>query len=203
MYSKYSIFAPLGFASVKLRFARHKDCSREPQESPKRGLSELLGSLWEPLGGPWGSLGSLGALLGGAWALLGLSRSLKGRNIAPGEPIITQDTGYRKTYKNQCFFMVFASYDCPKTAQHLHLRHQERSKRASERPQGALYESKMLVQDFSGFLELSWALLASLGPLFGALLGSLGLSWGSLGALLGSLGALLGSLRARSDLKAS
>ena len=48
----------------------------------------------------------------------------------------------------------------------------------------------MLVQDFSGFLELSWALVASLGPLFGALLGSLGLSWGSLGALLGSLGAL-------------
>ena len=100
LYSKASIFANLGFASVKLRFARHKDCSREPQESPKRGLSELLGSLWEPLGGPWGSLGSLGALLGGAWALLGLSRSLKGRNIAPGEPIITQDTGYRKTYKN-------------------------------------------------------------------------------------------------------
>ena len=94
--------------------------------------------------------------------------------------------------------MVFASYDCPKTAQHLHLRHQERSKRASERPQGALYESKMLVQDFSGFLELSWALLASLGPLFGALLGSLGLSWGSLGVPLGlswgSLGALLASL---------
>ena len=81
--------------------------------------------------------------------------------------------------------MVFASYDCPKTAQHLHLRHQERSKRASERPQGALYESKMLVQDFSGFLELSWALVASLGLVFGALLGSLGLSlgvsWGSLG----------------------
>jgi len=106
--------------------------------------------------------------------------------------------------------MVFASYDCPKTVQHLHLRHQERSKRASERPQGALYESKMLVQDFSGFLELCWALLASLGPLFGVLLGSLGLSWGLLGfhwgsvgvplglswPLLGSLGALLGSLRA-------
>ena len=88
--------------------------------------------------------------------------------------------------------MVFASYACPKTIQHLHLRHQESSKRASERTQGALYESKILVQDFSGFLELSWALVASLGPLFGALLGSLGLSWGSLGALLGSLGALLG-----------
>ena len=167
MYSKSSIFATLGFASVKLRFARHKDCSREPQESSKRAVRELLGSLWEPLGGPWGCLGGLGALLGGAWALLGLSRSLRGRNIAPGEPNITQDTGYRKTYKNQCFFMVFASYDCPKTAQHLHLRHQERSKRASERPQGALYESKMLVQDFSGFLELSWALLGSLGALLG------------------------------------
>ena len=67
--------------------------------------------------------------------------------------------------------MVFASYDRLKTAQHLHLSHPESSKRASERPQGALYESKMLVQDFSGFLELSWALVASLGPLFGALLG--------------------------------
>ena len=81
--------------------------------------------------------------------------------------------------------MVFASYACPKTVQHLHLRHQESSKRASQTPQGALYESKMLVQDFSGFLELSWALVASLGPFFGALLGSLGLSWGSLGALFG------------------
>ncbi len=104
--------------------------------------------------------------------------------------------------------MVFASYDCLKAVQHLHLRHQESSKRASERPQGALYESKMIVQDFSGFLELSWALVASLGPLFGALLGSLGallgVSWGSLGVLLaspgslcgllGSLGALLGSI---------
>ena len=87
--------------------------------------------------------------------------------------------------------MVFASYDRLKTAQHLHLSHPESSKRASERPQGALYESKMLVQDFSGFLELSWALLASLGPLFGALLGSLGLSWGSLGALLGLLYVLI------------
>ena len=141
--------------------------------------------------GPWGVLGSLWALLGVAWALLGISRSLRERNIAPGEPNITQDTGYRKTNKNQCFFIVFASYDCPRTAQHLHLRHQESSKRASERPQGALYESKMLVQDFSGFLKLSRALVASLGPRFGALLGSLGLSWGSLGALLGSLGALL------------
>ena len=93
--------------------------------------------------------------------------------------------------------MVFASYDCPKTAQHLHLRHQESSKRASERPQGALYESKMLVQDFSGFLELSWALVASLGLLFGALLGSLGLSWGSLGALLGT-GDLLFVTKSRS-----
>ena len=95
--------------------------------------------------------------------------------------------------------MVFASYACPKTVQHLHLRHQESSKTASQTPQGALYESKMIVQDFSGFLELSWALVASLGPLFGALLGSLGLSWGSLGALLGCLGALwalLGSLGA-------
>jgi hypothetical protein len=168
----------------------HTDCSREPQEGSKRAVRELLGSLWEPLGGPWGFLGGLGMLLGGAWALLGLSRSLRGRNIAPGEPNITQDTGYRKTYKNQCFLMVFASYACPKTVQHLHLRHQESSKRASQTPQGALYESKMIVQDFSGFLELSWALVASLGPLFGALLGSLGLSWGSLGALLGSLGAL-------------
>ena len=185
MYSKTSIFATLAFASVKLRFARHKVYSREPQESSKRAVRELLGSLWEPLGGPWGCLGGLGAFLGGAWALLGLSRSLRGRNIAPGEPNITQDTGYRKTYKNQCFLMVFASYACPKTVQHLHLRHQESSKRASQTPQGAWYESKMLVQDFSGFLELSWALVASLGPLFGALLGSLGLSWGSLGPLLG------------------
>ena len=168
----------------------HTDCSREPQEGSKRAVRELLGSLWEPLGGPWGCLGGLGAFLTGAWALLGLSRSLRGRNIAPGEPNITQDTGYRKTYKNQCFQMVFASYACPKTVQHLHLRHQESSKRASQTPQGAWYESKMLVQDFSGFLELSWALVASLAPLFGGLLGSLGLSWGSLGALLGSLGAL-------------
>ena len=122
----------------------HTDCSREPQEGSKRAVRELLGSLWEPLGGPWGFLGGLGTLLGGAWALLGLSRSLRGRNIAPGEPNITQDTGYRKTYKNQCFLMVFASYACPKTVQHLHLRHQDRSKTASERPQGALYESKML-----------------------------------------------------------
>ena len=67
----------------------------------------------------------------------------------------------------------------------------------------------MLVQDFSGFLELSWALVASLGLVFGALLGSLGLSlgvsWGSLGASLRSdfgascvperPGALLGSLK--------
>ena len=105
--------------------------------------------------------------------------------------------------------MVFASYDRLKTAQHLHLSHPESSKRASERPQGALYESKMLVQDFSGFLELSWALVASLELVFGGLLGSLG---GLLGALfgtipnsglkteecqplLGSLGALLGCLK--------
>ena len=93
--------------------------------------------------------------------------------------------------------MVFASYDRLKTAQHLHLSHPESSKRASERPQGALYESKMLVQDFSGFLELSWALVASLGLLFGALLGSLGLSWGSLGALLGT-GDLLFVTKSRS-----
>jgi len=71
LYSKSSIFATLGFASVKLRFARHKDCSREPQESPKRAVRELLGSIWEPLGGPWGSLGGLGALLGGRLGSLG------------------------------------------------------------------------------------------------------------------------------------
>ena len=44
MYSKTSIFATLGFASVKLRFARHKDCSREPQESSKRAVRALLAS---------------------------------------------------------------------------------------------------------------------------------------------------------------
>ena len=113
MYSKTSIFATLGFASVKLRFARHKDCSREPQESSKRAVRELLESLWEPLGGPWGCLGGLGALLGGAWALLGLSRSLRGRNIAPGEPNITQDTGYRKTHKKRCFLMFFCILRLP------------------------------------------------------------------------------------------
>jgi hypothetical protein len=48
----------------------------------------------------------------------------------------------------------------------------------------------MIVQDFSGFLELCWALVAFFGHFFGVLLGSLGLSWRSLGALLGSLGAL-------------
>jgi hypothetical protein len=95
LYSKTTVFATIAFASVKLRFARHKDCSREPQEASRRAVREFLGSLWDPFGGPWGFLGGLGTVLGGAWAFLGLSRSLRERNIAPGEPTITLDTGYR------------------------------------------------------------------------------------------------------------
>ena len=78
MYSKYSIFATLGFTLVKLRFAGHEACSREPQESSKRVVRELLGSIWEPLGAPWGSLGAVRAL---PWAALGSSSaSLSSQN---------------------------------------------------------------------------------------------------------------------------
>ena len=155
MYSKASIFVTLGFASVKLRFARHKDCSREPQESPKRAVRELLGSLWEPLGGPWGSLGGLGALLGRRLGSLGPFLKPKRAQHSSRRAQYKPRHWISKNLQKPMFFMFFASYDCPKTAQHLHLRHQESSKRASERPQGALYESQMLVQDFFGFLELS------------------------------------------------
>ena len=113
MYSKTSIFATLAFASVKLRFARHKVYSREPQESSKRAVRELLGSLWEPLGGPWGCLGGLGTLLGGAWALLGLSRSLRGRNIAPGEPNIIQGHWISKNLQKPMFFNGFCILRLP------------------------------------------------------------------------------------------
>ena len=75
MYSKTFIFATLAFASVKLRFARHKDCSREPQESSKRAVSELKESLRELLGLSWGlpgsSWGSPGGRLGSLRRFLG------------------------------------------------------------------------------------------------------------------------------------
>jgi len=90
--------------------------------------------------------------------------------------------------------MVFASYDRLMTAQHLYLRDPERSKRVSERLQGAFYESKMFVQDLSGLSELSWVFLPSLGLLFGALLGCPG---GVLGALQGASWGFLRALWAR------
>ena len=80
MYSKSSIFATLGFALVKLRFAGHEACSREPQESSKRAVREILGSIWEPLGAPWGSLGALRAL---PWAALGSSSASLGSQNGP------------------------------------------------------------------------------------------------------------------------
>jgi len=116
LYSKTFIFATLAFAPVKLRFARHKDYSREPQESPKRAVSELEESLWEPLGLSWGLLGGSWGAPGVAWALLGLSWAPRVLKTARREPNITQDIGYRKTLKNQWFFMVFGTYCSCKTA---------------------------------------------------------------------------------------
>ena len=64
------MFLTMGFASVKLRFARHKDWSREPQESLKRAAWVIQGSLWEHLGASRGSLGGLRVL---PWAAFDLS----------------------------------------------------------------------------------------------------------------------------------
>ena len=72
LFADSSIFTTLGFTLIKLRFAGHKACSREPHESSKRAVRELLESLWELLGGPWGSLGLSWALLGCLGAVLGL-----------------------------------------------------------------------------------------------------------------------------------
>ena len=115
-------------------------------------------------------MGVFGRSWGGAWALLGLSGSLRGRNIAPGELNITLDARYRKTYKNKCFFIVFASYHRPKTALQLHLRHQESLGEASG--------SRIRVSDaLPGFLWVPRAFLGSRGLPWTSLWGSLGLSW--------------------------
>ena len=97
--------------------------------------------------------------------------------------------------------MVFASYDCPKTVQHLHLRHQDRSKTASERPREpytSLRCSSRISPGSSSSLGLSWSLLGlSLGlswALLGCPGGLLGFHWGSLGVPLGLSWPLLGSL---------
>ena len=107
MYSKSSIFATLGFALVKLRFAGHGACSREPQESSKRAVSELEESLWEPLGLSWGCLG-------GSWgspgSLLGSLGSFLGSKSAQDSTTRTQDNPRHWMSQNlekQMFFYGF------------------------------------------------------------------------------------------------
>jgi hypothetical protein len=102
-------FAVLGFASVKLRFAEHGDCSREPQESSKRAPRELTESLWEPLGLSWG-------LLGGSWGspggLLDSLGSFLGSKSAQDSITRTQDNPRHWMSQNlekPMFFMVFGT----------------------------------------------------------------------------------------------
>ena len=85
-------------------------------ESPKRAVSELEEGLWELLGLSWGLPGSSWCAPGVTWVISGLSWALKVRKTARREPDITQDIGYRKTLKNQWFFMVFGTYCSCKTA---------------------------------------------------------------------------------------
>ena len=98
------------FCLGKLRFAEHGACSREPQESPKRALSELEGSLWEPLGLSWGLPGDTWGAPGVAWALLGLSWAPRVLKTAQREPDITQRHWISKNIAKPMVFMVFGTY---------------------------------------------------------------------------------------------
>ena len=120
----------------------------------------------------WGAPG------GGAWAFVGSPRSLRGRNIDPGESNITRDTGYQKTYKNQCFFMVFAYYHSFKSGLLLHLRHQEGGSREPRRVLGWLYTClRCSSRTGLGSSSSPRFVTGRLSPLLACPGGLLGLSW--------------------------
>ena len=113
LLSKSFIFATLGFASVKLRFAEHGHCSREPQESYKRAVSELEESPWEPLGLSWG-------LPGGSWGApgsrLGSLRPFLGSKSAQHSITRTQDHPRHcmsQTLEKSNIFRVFSNLRQP------------------------------------------------------------------------------------------
>ena len=151
----YSIGGTQWFLDIYFSKIYKKACKNYGFGNMSMAVRELLGSLWELFGRAWACLGGLGALLGGRLGSLGLFSKPRGRNLSPGESTITQDAGYRKTCKKQCFFMVFVSYDRFMTAHNVYLSHQESSLRASEWLLGAVYASQMLLQDIFGFLEVS------------------------------------------------
>ena len=180
--------------------------AQESSKSPKRAVSELEESLWEPLGLSWGLPGGSWCAPGVAWALSGLFWAPRVPKTARREPDITQDIGYRKTLKNQWFLWLLGLTAAARQRKRA-TRDIQRGPREPGTALKSFRQSQEVCGEFSwgswGSFGFSWALLGlSLGfswGLPGSLWGLLrsfgivlGFHWGSLGVLLGFSWALLG-----------